>query len=177
MATVERSEAIRKIIHELRLNPAIDKIPTRLASSIVPTFDIAPEITKAQNIITDDLIVVTTTVTAANTDTTAYTTPNIEGRDFFLTGFHLSHAKSATADTGGGSAYCGFVVNGTQRNFILSAVSVTASAQSTSTTFPFPLKIDRGSNVVVGNPNFTTGTSRVDCTFYGFMADTITLPQ
>ena len=124
--TIQNAEVIKQILTDTYINPLKEKVPNQLASKIVPVLSVNPF--RVANI-----------VRYGNASGTIYTTPT--DTDFFLTGFNMSALT--------GSCILSIIIDGatvTLARIEAGAGLITATANN----FPFPIKLDRGSNIVMG---------------------------
>lgn len=174
MAQVDRSQAIGRIVKELRLRPGFDQVPSQVQTTIVPTFDVGTQLSMAEGLITEDIIVRSGQATTTNATTGIYVTQNQEGRDFFFTGYQISYVKDGTADNADAAGpTLNFAIDGTTQSIELSVLTLTAQNFSSALTFPFPIKIDRGTSITINNATFTVGKSVCNCTIFGYITDTV----
>jgi len=85
MAVIQNQAIIQKLIDELELYPALDKIPTELADKILPTFQVNSEEITVKTPTTN--VVRTLSKSASASTSTIYTTP-ATGK-FYLTNVSL----------------------------------------------------------------------------------------
>lgn len=93
-----------------------------------------------------------------------YTTPT--DKDFYLTAATLSLIKDATSPSTYSILSC--YVNGASYNiFSLPCLASTAQTLSISNSFPFPIKVDRGTAITIFNQSATANhTSAANITGY-----------
>lgn len=143
MADIRRGTIPQAFTDALKLDIAHGIPPTSTADKLLPTFDF------------HNLRVVDIYSQAATTsgDTTIFSTPATE--DFFLTGATIALQSNATADSTGLSLIA--TINGTTLNLLLiPKLTTTATALNLSRDFIYPIKIDRGTNIILRNA-FTVG--------------------
>lgn len=132
-----------------------DALPSELDETIVPVFDVRPPATLCRS------------QTASNTGAaqTIYTTPT--DQDFFLTSASLSLIKDATATSTGTNIRV--TIEGVAR-IILAITSITLTAQQAQMqqSFPFPIKVDRGTNITIEHSAGTANVLGV-ATIQGFL--------
>lgn len=157
MARITRSSFINWMQRALGIEAGIDAVPQYTAGQVVPVFDIQPKNCTVQR-----------HYTKSSTGTQAiYTTPT--DKDFYLTHASLASTNSALWD--GSLTYISITQDGATRLIlILYQLTTTAGTQSTSISFPYPIKVDRGTaiNLVM---SFAAGTQSVGCTIGGYVLE------
>lgn len=150
------------LIDELKLNPAVDTIPSVVNPTIQPVF----EVTKKNS-----LSAFSNAVVVSSSAATLFTTPS--DRDFYLTSASLSLIKDATCDKATGSLAINATINGSTRA-ILSLPTLTLTAQNiaVANNFSNPIKIDRGTAIQRSTFSFTAGTAAFDATITGYTEET-----
>jgi hypothetical protein len=149
MARVTRSSVLLKIQDILGLQAGTEQVPVMANNSIQPVMNINPAFSTINK----------TASATATGNATIYTTP--ADKDFYLTGLFLGTTKDVSCDlvnpritiTVGGAAIA--IMNIPQQ-------TLTAGSDQIYVTFPYPLKIDRNTAIVLVGA-FTVGT----CTKYG----------
>lgn len=152
---ITNKDAIKALIDGAQL--PIQDFPNRLASSVVPVLDITPDFHRKINI-------VRTGGSATTGDTTIYTTPAT--RDFYLCSCFITSSDTATSDNT--SILIFATIDGVERA-ILRHIKLTLVADNNTSTisFPNPIKIDRGTVMGVRN-SFSVGTSEKVGGIHGF---------
>lgn len=85
---------------------------------------------------------------SGSASTTIYTTPT--GKDFYLVGFMHNWIKDVAATAA--NSYINVTIEGvTQKISYLAGITLTVQNIGTALTFPVPIKIDRGTTIVVVN--------------------------
>jgi hypothetical protein len=141
MAKIYNSDVTKGLQKNAGIQQNIDKTPNELAEKIVPTIETNPELLRRCNIIR--------TASATNsTSAIIYTTP--KNQDFYIVAANLSHTRDAVATSVASSINA--VINGaTQTILQICNVATTAGEQSLALSFPFPIKVDRDTNITVTN--------------------------
>lgn len=102
--------------------------------------------------------------------TTLYTTP--ADKDFYLCGAILSWTADAAND--GTQVAINLTQQGVAYQLLqLVKVTLTATAQNQSIDLNRPIRIDRNTSITFGG-TFGAGTSRCNCTFWGYIQETTT---
>lgn len=154
----QNKKIVGNVLDVLKLNPITDAVPRQVVPTIQPVFEVTPSYAA---IIRDGARSTTGT-------TTLFTTPS--DRDFFLTYAQITQSTDVTADNTG--CELDVTVDGTLRS-VLQIVKQTTTATSGLTnrgTFAFPLKLDRGTGVVITH-SFTVGASSIQASVQGFLGD------
>jgi len=166
MAVIQNQKIIQKLIDELELYPALDKIPTELADKILPTFQVnteeitvSPEpttIVRNVNLIDSDGL----------TTKTIYTTSSSE--QFYLTGIALDLIDwgTSTAD-----ASISVIIGGVTQTLVKIDCAQTATynpkpGKSITWSFQNPIKIDKGTIIAVNRD--TADTSLIQASVIGY---------
>lgn len=104
-----------------------------------------------------------------NGNATLYTTPS--DADFYLCSLQLSRTKDVTADTTG-SAIKATIEGVSKQILYMSGLTATAQAQDLVIEFPLPVKIDRGTTIIV-NASRTVGNTQHAAAISGYVMQTI----
>lgn len=116
-----------------------DKMPSELAEKIIPVMEVNPKLLRRCNIIKN--------VQAANsTGATVYTIPATQ--DFYLVACSLSLIKDATA-TSVLTTLRGTIEGVVTNILAIPGITLTAQQDSMTLSFPYPLKIDRGTSITI----------------------------
>lgn len=136
MARINRTSVIQKAVNDLAFSVSAEKvIPNETLDKIQLTYDLNNKFVNRVRSIT-----VSTTTNA----TTIYAVPTNE--DFYLTNIYLSNMSDATADNT--SVVIQVTTEGITRNIVAFAkLTTTAFSNTVSVDFPYPVKLDRGSNI------------------------------
>lgn len=148
MARIENSEITQKAIKDLRLNAALEKMPTQSSDKIVLTYNL----NERKNI---QCASATRNVTGAGGVHTASTI-----KDTYLTSAYLGCMVNATND---GTLFELEITqaDGSTRDLLnIRIIATTAVNKDVSVSFPEPIKIERGSVIVI-RQTFTAGSSIV----------------
>lgn len=150
---INNGEIIRDLGEELQLDN--QSPPSNINPSIVPVYSINKKFS---------------TICSAYGKTTTgsgtiYTTPL--KKDFYITGILLGVRQDAACDQTGVTVQA--TIGGA--NTIIFFVQMVPSAAGTlqnSMSLPFPIKIDRGTNITLV-PSFTAGTQSSRVSIFGFL--------
>lgn len=156
-ATIHNSDLKKSIIDNAKIQLAIDKVPSELAEKVVPTLETNPNLLKTCEIIRH----ATKTITGSQIIYTCDTS-----RQFYLTGIHLAMTTDAAND-GTGVQITFNTEGGGARYFHLLKTTLVASTQAVSMNFSRPIKIDKGTNLIL-NTAFTVGTGTMAGTILGY---------
>ena len=149
--------SISKQINDV-FKPKGESMPSEVSDEVSLVYDITP--------MTE---IVATAEATASTSATIYTTP--ADRDFFITGFSISHIRDGTAT----ALYFGItaVINGSTT--FLVKIPIRSLLAVTTPPFgyvilPKPLKIDRGTAISVVNDT-NVAVVRSIATIYGYLTE------
>lgn len=144
---IQSKEIIDKISEELKLQPALE-IPRELMDKIQLVYGINPE-PKIQIL-----------SGSANDSATATIHTTSDVKDTFLVGITLTVAKSVLSTSIESAINCTTEEGDLERAILrLRYEPVTAGQFSESMTFPFPIKLKRGTTITVTN---TTSIASID---------------
>lgn len=103
---------------------------------------------------------------------TVYATPT--DKDFYLIGCSLSVQRDAACDApSSDGARVGIVIDSVTQGLIpISCATLTAFSAEQNITFPFPIKIDRGTNITITGMTFTVGTCVRSVSIIGYTEET-----
>jgi hypothetical protein len=145
MAIVTRSSIVNGMCETLGLQPGSDAIPRTIENSIKPVVDI--NIRNSTTFFSDNRSVTTSGATLFQTPIR---------NDFFITSAMISITKDATSD--GIIAYLSIFNGGTAKRFMqVPMQTATAGTFMISLSFPYPIKVDRGTNIQIVSA-FAAGT-------------------
>ena len=130
-----------------------------LGNKIVPVLEINRPVV---NVLASNVVI-------NGTSATIYTTPT--DKDFYLTSAQLSVIKDATS-TSTACTISATVGGVTTQILTIKCLTLTAQENSISNSFYYPIKIDRGTNIVVTS---TTNVANVGATgnIQGYLSDTL----
>ena len=146
-AKIYNSDLTKNIVDGAKLMTGSDVVPSELAEKVIPVLDVTPDFHRFCNL--SDGSAGTT-----NANLTIFTAPT--DRDFYMTNLQVCYMANATAD----NTYhiVSVVIDGIRRNLIyLIKLSLTADTQSVVLNYKIPIKLTRGSTVLMEN-NFTVGS-------------------
>jgi hypothetical protein len=143
MAIIYNSELSAELIKGAKIQVNRDKVPNEIAEKVVPVMEVNPRLLK--------IVKICRQVTATNpaSATVIYTTPS--NQDFYLCGTQMSAMKNVTSDLGTGP-FCSLnaSIDGVNRSIIsFTGITLTAQERETSIDFNIPIKIDRGTTIVL----------------------------
>jgi hypothetical protein len=155
MAQIHNSDLSKELIKGGRLQVSRDVVPNQLAEKVVPVMEVNPKLLKIANIVRS--------ATAVNsTSSNIYTTPT--DRDFYLTFANISVLKDVTSTSTETSIKV--TIDGIlQRLISIAGISLTPQTLGTSQSFDIPIKIDRGTGILV-----TNGTNVANINAWGNIA-------
>ncbi|HEC65382.1 MAG TPA: hypothetical protein ENI23_08810 [bacterium] len=142
---------------DLKIQPAL-ALPRNVINSIQPVYNVNPErivnIVRSQNRATTGISII-------------FATPTV--RKFFLTGAWLSYNHNVTADSVG--VTISITIDGVQQ-FILASekLSLTAVKEHMEISFPFPILIDKGTNILIAQ-TFSVGAGNIRAGIIGYTTD------
>ena len=154
------SEEVRDVF---KLQQNVDGTISNIAGQIIPVVDVNPKHSRK--------ITITKSVSSnATGSTTVYTTPT--NQDFYLMGFSAGFIKDAACDNT--SVILTSVVKG-ETVYLFRRDSITATADQAYNTvmFSYPMKIDRGTNIVLAG-NKTAGVLAKDAIIWGYVDEAST---
>lgn len=151
MAKVNNTEAIQKLVDELKLQPGSDLIPTEVAEKIIPTFQINSEEIQVKN--PTATIVRSAKATTDNVDVTIYAVPS-SGK-FYLTNVALSYSAPFDSNDNNAEAYVEVFIDGTQQKIawisLSSATGQKMGNNSVCLNLQNPVLVDAGTNITIQN--------------------------
>jgi len=144
MARITRSSIIQKLQDLLGIQTGTDVVATDSSNVVQPVVDIGPNTTTIWKV----------TSATTTSSVTVYTTPS--DKDFYLTYAFLSMTKDATSDNILTNAT--IVVGGVTLNILaIPSQTTTAWSDQVCVSFPYPIKLDRASIIVLAG-TFSAGT-------------------
>jgi hypothetical protein len=148
MAQINNSQLSKEMIEGAKINISFDNIPTQIADKVIPTMEVNPKMLRICNIVKDG--------SATNaTSATIYTTPT--DKDFYLVSAQMSVIKDVTATST--NSFVNAVIDGlTSTMMRIRGLTLTPQSETISISLNPPLKIDRGTNITIGN---TTNVANV----------------
>lgn len=165
MAKIYNSELSKILQVEAGLQASRDKVPDELAEKVVPVINVNPNHNKFLNYLAHGN---TTSISASNTIATTSTT-----KDTFLCALTMSIVKDAAYDGATGSSYRVLVtLDETNASTVIGAITLltlTAQTDTIHITFPFPIKLKKGSTITSTlTAGGTAGTMGRNVTIYGY---------
>lgn len=161
MAQINNSDLTNALVQGAKISSARDKIPDQLGQTVVPILDVTP---RKHRVL--DICQTATRTTSGSTNLFTSST----SYDTFLVSCSLAMIKDATCDdASGAAATITAVVNAVTVSLLnIPGITLTACNESISISFPFPLKIDRGTSVSIGGGGYTVGTKIRTATVQGY---------
>jgi len=155
MATIYNSDLSKELRLGARIQTSVDSIPNKLGEVVMPVMEVNPKLLKIANIVRS--------ATAVNsTSSNMYTTPT--DRDFYLTFANISVLKDVTSTSTETSIKV--TIDGVLHRLIsIAGISLTPQTLGTSQSFNIPIKIDRGTAIMV-----TNGTNVANINAWGNIA-------
>lgn len=162
MATIHNTELFKELKEGAKLQQLNDVVPSELAKSIVPVMEVNPKLLRRVNVVRR--------ATASNATSAAiFTIPT--DKDFYLTGCSISTIKDATS-TSIRSDINAFVDGDNTARELLAIASITLTAQSATNSIDFsiPVKLTRGTQIVLANSTNVANIVSIGC-IYGYTVD------
>jgi hypothetical protein len=155
MVQINRSSVMQQARDILDIPASISNIKDT-HTTIQPVVEIGPKFTTIARH-------VSSTTTGSST---IYTTPT--DKDFYLTYAQLNITKDATSD----NVNCNLLatLNAVRRILSINTQTTTAGSFNAANSFPYPIKIDRGTNITV-NGTFTVGATTKEACIGGFILE------
>jgi hypothetical protein len=161
MATIYNSELSKELIRGARIQVSRDRIPTEIAEKVIPVMEVNPRLLRR--------ITISKTSTLSITGgSTIYTTPT--NQDFYITNAVLSMSKDATCDIGLGAFAITYVQDGEVKYLCpISTQPILVDAQTSTFVTSFPIKVDRGTNILQLNRAYTVGNASRTAIVMGYI--------
>jgi hypothetical protein len=157
MLEIHNSETISELAKGGGLQSA-QGIPRQLNTQVIPVMECNPRLLRISSIVRQ-------AAQSATGDVTVYTTP--AKQDFYMTYAQLSIQKDVVSDNVVCHLTC--TMGGATRRIIsIPAISLTAGTRDIAVSFPFPIKIDRNTNVLLSGA-FTVGVTTKSATIAGYV--------
>jgi hypothetical protein len=165
MAKIYNSDCTKGLARNAAIQQNVDKTPNELADKIVPTFETNPQLLRYTNYIVYGAKSLTGDLTLETTSTT---------KDTYLTGINLAFSKDAACNCDTGA--CSLQVTPDETNvkttiFHIVTPTLTADARQASITFRNPIKLKRGTTIILGSNGFTAGNYERRAQVYGYTID------
>lgn len=163
MATIHNSELIKELKDGGKIQQLRDRIPQELADKVVPVMEVNPKLLRRTNIVFGAR-------RESSGGTTLMTTDSV--KETFITGIAYSITKDVACDMAtANNVGVSIVQDGATRNIILASI-LTLTAQDKSVFVEFePMKIDKGTTVVIISNAFAAGTCQRTATIFGYTVD------
>lgn len=159
-AKINNSELVQGIVNTGKLQSGKDVIPTLLSEQVVPVIVTNPRLIRNNAILKAASL---SNATTAN----VYTTPS--DQDFYVCSASLAMIKDASATSTAISL--SVTINSATVNLLaVPSITLTAHTEAIAVSFPYPIKIDRGSNIqIVSSTNVANILARGQIT--GFVVE------
>lgn len=160
MVHIQNHSISQKLIDDLRVQTQTEQPPKETSDKVVLTYQVNdalffcdPEPIVRRNVATDAV-----SATIYSTD------PN---KTFYLTGINVSLNKDASSTSI--VSWVSATINGTAQILMeIQGTSLTAQSEVNSISFPFPIRIDKSTNITANN---SAAVANIDfgVTIYGFL--------
>jgi hypothetical protein len=149
MVQIKNNQTIKEIISGANIQTH-EEYPIELGKTVVPTMEVNPKMVASCNIARSS-----GNVTTTGTITGVYTTPT--DKDFYLCSLDCIAVEGVTCDVATGSLSVQVIVGGKSINLItLPVLTLTSSLLTKTISYAIPIKIDRGTAIVMTG-TFTAG--------------------
>ena len=154
MAKINNPLIIKKLIDEAKINTSLEKVPDQLAEKIIPTLNVNPE----------KIIQTKNTSTADTASATIYTTSLT--KDTFLIGGQITLSKDVVSDATFSQITITPFSDSGKVLLILRYEPLTAGQFSETISLTHPLKLERGSSIIILNNSATASIDIVGTIFF-----------
>jgi len=159
MIKIQNADAIQAIRAGAKLSIS-EGFPQELTGQALPVMDMTPNFHRFANIVRS--VQATTSGTS-----TLYTTPT--DKDFYLTAASLNYEKDVVNDSL--LVYLSVVIDGATNNVLrIGKLGTTASKGESSIALSPPIKLDRGSQILIGG-SFTAGALNKSGSIIGYTVE------
>jgi len=159
MPQVQNSSTIKEIRTAGGLSVS-EGFPTSLGNQIVPVININPKDYRTTNVLFASSSTSSGNIGIGTTSTT---------KDTFITSIQMSMAKDATCDVASGAIYLDMTFNDVVRDFAyISILTLTAQSQTVFLQFANPVRVARGSSILIGAGAHTVGLFSKAAAVHGF---------
>lgn len=163
MATIYNSDLIKELTSAASIQVSKDKVPNQIAEKVVPVIDVNPKLLRRSVVLNPG----TYRITNATAGTLFTTDAN---RDTTITGFSFSYIKDTTSTAT--QLQLRVTINGAVVRLIeIAGISLTAADGNLNVVLPFPIKIDRNTNVTL-NSDTAVANFQISAVIYGYVVDT-----
>lgn len=160
MVTIYNSELKKELQEGAKTQSFKEIVPSQLADKVVPVMEVNPKLLRRINL-------VKTAECNNATTATVYTTPS--DKDFYLCGGNLSLIKDVTATSV--RSGINFTSEGVGCVLLrIVGITLTVEQDTVSISLPYPVKVDRGTNITVTNST-NVGNVFSQGTIYGYIID------
>lgn len=160
---IYNSDLTRELREGAKIQLSTDGVPSELADKVIPTMEVNPKLFRISNAFFQG--------TSSTTSTTASIGTTLTDRDTFINAATLTLQKDVTCDNV--TTFLQVVVVGAIRKIIVfDNLSLTATSRELSISFPNPIKLDRGTNIVIG-ASFGAGALIRGATCIGYTVENI----
>jgi hypothetical protein len=162
MAQIYNTDLSKELIQGASIQVNRDLVPNQLAEKVVPVMEVNPKLLRTINVIKTGVSQVTGSVTI-------YTTPT--NQDFFLTNIDYNIIKDAVCDQATGTLSITGYVGGILIYLIrIPIITLTAQDKSIQIEFKNPIKLDRGTTLIMG-ATYTAGVMNRVANIFGYVTD------
>lgn len=159
MAQIHNTDLYKELKEGIKLQQLTDIVPTQLAEKVIAVMEVNPKLLRRSDLVKF--------ISSSGTSATIYAIP--PKKNFYLTALVLSLIKDVTA-TSVSTRIIGTSQGVAVRLVEISGMSLTVQDKIISMSFPFPVKLDADTNILLTN---TTNTPNILCTgiVYGYHDD------
>jgi len=165
MATIYNSNLSKELIDGAKIQTSFDKVPDQIAEKVVPVMEVNPKLLKLS------LPFPVSGALSNALSATLYTTSSI--KDTYLTGATMSMIKDATSTATDMRFYFTEATTGqTRLIFRITGLSLTADSKFCAIDFNKPMKVARGTNIMVTS-NTADANISIKGTLFGYEEENI----
>lgn len=159
MATIYNSELFKEIKDGARIQQMVDSVPSQLQNTVIPVMEVNPKLLRRCNF--------SNRINLSNA--TSATITSATDKDTYIVAATIAFIKDATSTSA--NINLNVRIDGVAHYiFQIPCITLTAQNGSNSVTFPFPLKIDRGSVITVASST-NVANILVSATITGYTVD------
>lgn len=149
--TIYNSDLTKALVDAVKIQTSRDPVPNQIADKVVPTVETNPFLLRINNVATGN------TSTGTSGSIIIYTTPT--DKDFFLTSYTYQIAKDVACDMASGTKVMTATgeMGDTLQLVGTPVYTLTAESKIVSVSLSRPIKLKRGTNIVVDG-TFAAGT-------------------
>jgi hypothetical protein len=164
MAFIHNSDLTKELVKGIALQQTRDQIPNQLAEKVVPVMEVNPKLLRVCNIVRG-------VASSATGSVTIYAIP--ADRDFFLTACALAIEYDAICDNS--STYIEVNIDGVTSGtnpILFSHITGNAGSRQMSFSFPVPIKVKSGTNIVMSGTK-TAGAFNKVANIVGYTVENV----